>query len=204
MKDLEKVKENLEKRGYSVSVFPTAAECARYLDRCIDKTSVGIGGSVTVEQLGVFPMLKAHNAVYWHNDPEQVDKFGMQGVQKMAADTDVYISSVNAMSECGRIINIDFRGNRLASTIFGHRKVYLIAGENKIAPDFERAMYRARNVAAPKNAKRLGRKTPCAVNGDRCYDCNSPDRICRGFLTLEMAVAGVETEVLLVREELGF
>ena len=79
---------------------------------------------------------------------------------------------------------VDGNGNRVASTLFGHETVYLVVGSNKLAPDYESALWRARNIAAPKNAQRLNRKTPCAVKGDRCYDCSSPDRICRALVVL--------------------
>ena len=202
--DTEKIKKNLLDRGYAVTCFATAGECAEYLNRSIDGTTVGIGGSVTVAQMNLLPMLEQHNTVYWHNDPKQVSEFGAMAVRKNAIHTDIYISSVNAMSEDGAIINIDYTGNRISTTAFGHSKVYLIVGKNKIEPDFEKALWRARNIAAPKNAQRVKSKTPCAVKGDRCYDCNSPERICRGFLVLERAMAGMETEIVLVEEELGY
>ena len=82
--------------------------------------------------------------------------------------------------------------------------MYLIIGRNKLASTYEEAIWRARNIAAPKNAQRLQVKTPCAVRGDRCYDCKSPERLCRGLVTLWAPMAGMQTEVLLVEEELGF
>lgn len=92
----------------------------------------------------------------------------------------------------------------MAAIFYGHEKVYLVAGENKIAKDYDSALYRARNIAAPLNAKRLGMNTPCAKMGDRCYNCKSPERICRGLSVLwEKPIAG-EIEVVLIHEELGF
>ncbi len=85
----------------------------------------------------------------------------------------MYITSVNGMAETGELINIDGNGNRVASSLYGHKKVWFIVGRNKLAPTYEEALWRTRNIAAPKNAQRLGRKTPCAVHGDRCYDCKS-------------------------------
>ena len=92
---------------------------------------------------------------------------------------------------------------RAPATLFGHEKVYFVIGRNKLAPTYDEALWRARNIAAPKNAQRLGKKTPCAVKGDRCYDCKSPDRICRGLVTLWGPMTGMEAEVLLVDEDLG-
>lgn len=192
----ETVKKNLEARGFSVSTFSTAAEAAAYLDSAIDGTTVGIGGSMTVQQMGLHEKLAAHNEVHWHwtDGPEARAK---------AAHADVYITSANGLTENGEIINIDGAGNRVASTLYGHKRVYFIIGRNKLAPTYDEALWRARNIAAPKNAQRLGKKTPCAVKGDRCYDCKSPDRICRGLVVLWGPSMGVETEIVLVDEDLG-
>ncbi len=192
----ETVKKNLEARGFSVSTFSTAAEAAAYLDSAIDGTTVGIGGSMTVQQMGLHEKLAAHNEVHWHwtDGPEARAK---------AAHADVYITSANGLTENGEVINIDGAGNRVASTLFGHEKVYFVIGRNKLAPTYDEALWRARNIASPKNAQRLGKKTPCAVKGDRCYDCKSPDRICRGLVVLWGPSMGVETEIVLVDEDLG-
>lgn len=194
----ETVKKNLEARGFSVSTFSTAAEAAAYLDSAIDGTTVGIGGSMTVQQMGLHEKLAAHNEVHWHwtDGPEARAK---------AAHADVYITSANGLTENGEVINIDGAGNRVASTLYGHKRVYFIIGRNKLAPTYDEALWRARNIAAPKNAQRLGKKTPCAVKGDRCYDCKSPERICNGLTVLWRKMGGVkECEVVLIQEELGY
>lgn len=194
---METVKQNLEARGYSVRVFATGAEAAEYLNSVIDGTSVGFGGSMTLKNLGLYESLGTHNEVYWH-----WVKGGEERVRAM--QTDVYLTSANGLAETGEIINIDGIGNRVASTLFGHKKVYFVIGKNKLAPTYDEALWRARNISAPKNAYRLQTKTPCAVKGDRCYDCKSPDRICQGLVVLWGAMTGMETEVLLVDEELGY
>ena len=193
----ETVKKNLEARGFSVRTFATAAEAAAYLNEAIDGKTVGFGGSVTRQDMGLYELLGSHNEVHWHwvNGQEE---------RKTAMGTQVYLSSANGLAETGEIINIDGGGNRVASTLYGHEKVYLVIGRNKLAPTYDEALWRARNIASPKNAQRLGRKTPCAVKGDRCYDCKSPDRICRGLVVLWEAMMGVEMEVVLVDEELGY
>ena len=196
MADFTKVEQALRQRGYTVHVFETGAEAADYLNGAIDGVSVGIGGSVTVQQLGLYDRLAQHNQVYWHwqGGPEQRDK---------AAGADVYLTSANGLAETGEILNIDGAGNRVASTLYGHKKVYFVIGANKLAPTRDEALWRARNIAAPRNAQRLGKKTPCAVKGDKCYDCKSPDRICRGLVELWGPMMGMETEVILVGEDLG-
>lgn len=125
-------------------------------------------------------------------------------VRSLAATAEIYISSVNALAQTGEIINIDGACNRIASICYGHKKVYLIVGKNKIAPDYNTALYRARNVAAPKNARRLGKKTPCAVNADKCYNCKSPDRICRALSVLWTKPSLCDYEIVLINEDLGF
>ncbi len=192
----ETVKNELEGRGFSVKTFATGGEAAAYLDGVIDGRTVGIGGSVTVQELGLYDKLASHNEVHWHwaGGPAERDA---------AMQTQVYITSANGLAETGEIINIDGTGNRVAATLYGHEKVYFVIGRNKLAPTYDAALWRARNIAGPKNAQRLNRKTPCAVKGDKCYDCKSPDRICRGLVVLWRPMMGAETEIILVDEDLG-
>ena len=192
----ETVKDELEGRGFSVKTFATGGEAAAYLDGVIDGRTVGIGGSVTVQELGLYDKLASHNEVHWHwaGGPAERDA---------AMQTQVYITSANGLAETGEIINIDGTGNRVAATLYGHEKVYFVIGRNKLAPTYDTALWRARNIAGPKNAQRLNRKTPCAVKGDKCYDCKSPDRICRGLVVLWRPMMGAETEIILVDEDLG-
>ena len=200
MTDFSRVKQNLEARGFRVSVFATAAEAADYLDSAIDNTSVGFGGSVTLEQMGLYERLERHDRVNWHWRPT-VDG---ADARQAAMTAEHYITSVNGLAETGELINIDGTGNRVASTLYGHKKVWFIVGRNKLAPTYEEALWRARNIAAPKNAQRLKRKTPCAVKADHCYDCKSPERICRGLVVLWEAIGSMEMEVVLVDEALGY
>ena len=189
MPGFEKVRKNLEAHGFDVTCFDTAAEAADYLDRRLDGKTVGHGGSITLKELGLLERLQSHAVVrsHWLGD-----SFAD------AAAAPVYLTSVNALAETGELINIDGTGNRVASTIFGHEEVYFIVGINKLAPDYDAALWRARNVASPKNARRLGKKTPCAVRGDKCYDCKSPERICRALAVLWERPTGIgRAEVVL-------
>ena len=128
----------------------------------------------------------------------------MQDTHRKAATAQIYLSSANAIAATGEIINIDGTGNRVASTLYGHEKTYIIAGINKIAENYDAALWRARNIASPKNAQRLSKKTPCALKGDKCYDCNSPERICRGLVVLWEPMSSMEMEIVLIGEELGY
>ena len=197
MTDFKKVQANLEARGYTVRTFATAAEAADYLDGAIDGKTVGFGGSATLDALGIYDRLESHNTVIWHWKQEA------DAARKAAMQTQVYLTSANALAETGEIVNIDGTGNRVSATLFGHEKVIFVIGRNKLAATYEMAVDRARNVAAPQRARQLGKKTPCAVKLDRCYDCKSPERIFRGMVTLWGPMLGMEGEVLLVDEDLG-
>ena len=196
------VTENLKNLGYQVSIFDTREQAADYLCGQIQNTTVGFGGSMTLREMGLYDRLAETNTVHWHWQP-QGDTTVPQ-TRMLARDTQVYLSSVNGLAETGEIINIDGSGNRVAETIFGHKKVYFVVGKNKLAEDYDKALWRARNIAAPKNAFRLKTKTPCAEMGDQCYDCKSPARICRALSVLWCAPTGSQYEVVLVKEDLGY
>ena len=193
---------HLKQRGFAVCCFETAAEAAAYLNTAIDGKTVGFGGSVTLQELGLYESLAAHNTCFWHwRVPEGVSPKEMRDKGNAAA---VYLSSVNGLAESGEIINIDGTCNRVAATMYGHEKVYLVAGKNKIAKTYDEALWRARNIAAPKNAQRLGVNTPCAAKGDRCYDCKSEARICRALTVLWEKPMGLNVELILINENLGY
>lgn len=196
--DIEKTLANLRDRGFKASYFDTAEEARDYIAASITGATVGIGGSVTVTEMGICEKLEENNKVFWHHTTPGPETF------EKAAAADVYISSVNAIAETGELVNIDGRGNRVSATLHGHKKLLFVSGTNKITPDLESAVFRARNVAAPKNAARLKRETPCAAKADKCYDCRSPQRICNG-LVIMMApmLCFEETEVILIGQELG-
>ena len=194
--NVEKAMKQLQQRGFQVSHFPDRAQAAEHVCSQITGCTVGIGGSKTVEALGLFDRLTENNTVYWHwKEPGRA-------TQEKALLTDVYICSANAISDEGEIFNIDGTGNRLAATVFGHKKVFIVAGTNMLAPDFDSALYRARNVAAVQNCARFGKKTPCQVDG-KCHDCRSQERICRALTVLWAPMNGMETEVVLIDEDLG-
>lgn len=196
MYDFSTVKANLEARGFAVSCFATAEDACDYLTGKLAGKTVGHGGSVTLQEMGLLDKLSACATVVSHWNGHSFAE---------AAGAPVYLTSVNGLAETGEIINIDGTGNRVASTIFGHEEVYFVVGRNKLAPDYDKALWRARNIASPKNAQRLGKKAPCAAKGDKCYDCKSPERICRALAVLWEAPRGIgRSEVVLIDQELGF
>lgn len=196
--DIEKTVENLKKRHFEVSRFETREEAAEYLASQIHDTTVGIGGCTTAKQMGLYEKLTAAgNDVAWHWVTPGDETL------KKELDAKVFISSANAIAETGEIINIDGKGNRLAALAFGKKRVYIVAGVNKLCDDFDSALYRARNVAATQNATRFDVKTPCKIDG-KCHDCRSPQRICNALLVLWGPLMEMESvEVVLINEELG-
>ena len=155
MTDFTKVQQALERRGYTVRTFAAAAEAAAYLDGAIDGKTVGFGGSATLDALGVYDKLAAHNTVIWHWKQEA------NAARKAAMQTQVYLSSANGLAESGEIVNIDGTGNRVSATLFGHEKVYFVIGRNKLAhlrgggvPGPERGCTPARPAAGEEDALR--------------------------------------------------
>lgn len=196
--DIEKTIKNLKARHFEVSHFENKEAAVEYLVRDIGGKSVGIGGSKTADQMGLYDALRESGSeVFWH--------WRVPGAETLASENaaDVFISGANAIAETGEIVNIDGRGNRLAGMVFGNKTVYIIAGTNKICASFEDAVYRARNTAATENVKRFDVKTPCKRDG-KCHDCRSLDRVCNAMLVLWGPMMDmVKLEVVLIDEELG-
>lgn len=199
MADLEKTGKNLEGRGFRVHRFASGVEAAEFLVQTLHGTSIGIGGSVTIDTLGVYDRLCGSNEVFWHwknHAPE---------TRERAGKAETYLCSANGVSENGEIVNIDGFGNRVAGTIYGPERVFLVVGRNKIAPDLTGAIDRARNIAAPLNARRLNRHTPCAVGEPRCHDCRSPEKVCGVMTVFFMPPTSIkEFHVILVDETIGY
>lgn len=139
--DFTNVTKALTARGFKVSSFETAKEAAEYLNSQIDGATVGFGGSITLEELGLYALLSGHNTVFshWHL-PEGGD---VATLRAQAATSEHYLLSANGIAETGEIINIDGAGNRVASAIYGHKKVWIVVGKNKLAPTYDEALWRA-------------------------------------------------------------
>jgi len=186
--NIEKTITTLKKNNYEVSFFKTAEDAAQYLDSSFNDKYIGFGDSDTMLEMNLFDRLASHNKVV---DPKHL----MPG--KTFSDT-----AIECLS--GEFVNIDGTGNRIAGSLFGHKKVYFVVSTNKITQSLEDAIWRARNIAAPRNAMRLGLRTPCAIKGDHCYNCSSPDRICNGLVIYYKKMHNMDMEVVLIDEELGF
>lgn len=200
--DINNVAKTLRKNRYEVSVFENKEMATEYLTSLFNNEIIGFGDSETMVQMELKKKLSVNNTVFDSKDGTNNDEF--LAIAKRCLTTDIFMTSVNGLTEDGVIINIDGTGNRVAGSLFGHKKVFYIVGKNKIAPDIESAIWRARNIAAPKNAKRLGLRTPCAIRCDKCYNCSSPDRICNALLIEFKKMDDIDMEVVLIDEDLGF
>ena len=206
--NLERTIKSLEQKFYTVRCFDSHEEATAYLDSQIDGKTVGFGDSRTIIDMKLYDKLSKHNTVY---DPNQsTDNDGFLAIARKCLTTEIYLTSVNAMAETGEMVNIDGTGNRVAGSLFGHEKVYFIVGTNKIESTLEEALFRARNVAAPKNSLKYDLPTPCVANYKKtgklkCFDCHRPERICNGIITYMRKMNDIEdVEVILINEEMGF
>ena len=198
----DKFVKKLEQKGYKVKTFRQKEKAAQYLQEQFHNDTIGFGDSQTLLHMGLYALLSKNNIVYDPNQFDDNDNF--LKTAKKALTAKYFLTSVNAITEDGIIINMDGTGNRVAGSLFGHEKVFFIFGTNKIVSNIEEGVWRTRNIAAPQNAKRIGCNTPCALKGDRCYDCNSPYRICSGLLIQYKKMNDSDAEIIIIDEELGF
>ena len=161
--------------------------------------SVTMGGCTSSDEIGLTDAIR--NGEYNFIDRSKYED--KRAAMLDGYNADVFISSVNAMSDDGILINIDGNANRVSAIAQGPKKVVFIVGMNKVCPDMDTDMKRARNVAAPINAQRFGLSTPCSTTG-KCFDCKSPDTICCQFLITRFSRHKDRIHVILVNEDLGF
>ncbi|MGN1381568.1 MAG: lactate utilization protein [Eubacterium sp.] len=177
--DKDRLVKALKRNRYDeVLWFDTKENAAHYLDEKIQGKIVGFGDSATMETMKLNQILSENNTVIDPKPTRNNDEF-LQAA-RICLTTEVFLTSVNAMNMDGIMVNIDGTGNRVAGSLFGHDAVYFIVGTNKVAETLDDAIWRARNIAAPKNTSRYGCKTPCVKTG-KCYDCASPDRLCNAM-----------------------
>lgn len=165
-------------------------------------STVARGGSMSINEIGLTDALESgdYNFV---NREKITDRAEKRKAELDTYDSDIYLCSANAITEDGILVNIDGNANRVSALAYGPHKVILIVGMNKVAPDVDAAMKRARNEAAPINTQRFGLTTPCCKTGT-CMDCKSPDTICCQFLITRYSRHTDRIHVILVNESLGF
>jgi len=196
--------EKLEAHEFRAIYVKTKEEVVQeILKHIAPKQRIGVGGSVTIRELRILKKLEARGAIVYDHWKQGLTKEQTLEIRKKQMTSDIYLSSVNAVTMNGELVNIDGAGNRVNSMVFGPGEVILIAGHNKIVGDVQEAIKRVKNVSAPLNAKRLNLDLPC-VRAGRCVDCNSPDRICRVIVIHERKPILTEMLIILVGEELGY
>jgi hypothetical protein len=183
-------------------VSDSKAALEEVMKRIPDGATVGVGGSITLAQIGLFDALKNRKIqLVWPFQQARTDEERLELVRR-SFSSDVFLSSTNALTEDGKLFNVDASGNRVGAMFIGPKKTIIVCGVNKMVKDLEAAEKRVREWAAPQNAKRLNRKTPCVETGI-CGNCSSPDRICNIYVTLAKKPARTEVVVILVGENLG-
>jgi len=199
---IENTLKALKKNGFKARYFEDSKSAAKTLLEEISVTDkVGIGGSMTIKELGLpDALLQRGNTVYFHwleTTPE-----GMDNARRNASTADVYLTSTNALTEKGQLVNIDGTGNRVSAMVFGPKKVYVVCGINKLVDDIDGAIKRIKDNAY-KNARRLNLKTPCAIT-EKCNDCDSPQRMCNVTTIIEKKPNKIDIEVMIIGESLGY
>jgi len=166
--------------------------------------TVSWGGSMTVIASGVYEALKNRTdlTVIDTYDQKIPPEEGLKR-RRQALAADLFVMGTNAVTETGMLVNLDMQGNRVGALAFGPKNVIVLLGRNKIVDDIEAAMFRIKNYAAPINATRLNKKTPCVKTG-YCDDCKSPDRICNTWTITEKSFPKGRIKVVLINEDLGF
>ncbi len=196
----ERVVKGLASRNMTGYYAADKAEALRIaLSLIPEGASVTMGGAASAHEIGLVQALKDGNYNFIDRDAYDDKRAAMLA----AYDADVFLSSANAMTEDGILVNIDGNANRVSAIAQGPRKDVFIVGMNKVTPDLDAAMKRARNVAAPINAVRIGTDTPCTRTGT-CMDCKSPDTICCQFLITRFSRHTGRIHVVLCGEDLGF
>ena len=198
---LTAVSEKLMENGFEVLLVLNAEEARKAtLDMIPAGVDVGLGGSVTIRALKLDAALRERgHAVHDHWLPGRSPEEQRLLLRKQISSP-VFLTSVNAVTLNGKLVNIDNTGNRVAAMVFGPEHVIAVVGRNKIVTDVHEAVFRIKNHVAPFNTKRRNDKTPCAADG-KCHDCDSPARLCRVTSILEKKTRGVGRFTVILSEE---
>lgn len=205
---LNDLKSELEANNFEVFLAENRQAASQIvLEDIIPKLNiktVSWGGSMTVVATGVYDALKKRTdlTVIDTYDRTVAPEEGFNR-RRQALTADLFVMGSNAVTETGMLVNLDMFGNRVGALTFGPKNVIVLVGRNKMVDDIEEAMFRIKNYAAPVNAARLDKKTPCVKTG-YCDDCNSPDRICNTWTITEKSYPKGRIKVILINEDLGF
>jgi hypothetical protein len=194
----------LKKHGMGAFYCPTALETAEEILRRIPReATVGLGGSITIREMGLPEALMARGQNV-HDHWREESPAARHAIGRLQQQSDCFLTSTNAVTMNGELVNVDASGNRVASMIFGPSHVIVVAGVNKVVPDIAAGLARVKTIAAPRNCQRRMDRTPCAQDLV-CRDCDSPHRLCRVTTIIERKPYGLEQlDVFIVGEELGY
>ena len=174
----------------------------------IGAKSVSYGGSMTLIVTGLYEAIKDHPKLEYIEPFEDEENLSPERREermermKQSLFVDIYLTGTNAITETGKLVNLDMFGNRIAAITFGPKNVVILAGRNKIVPDLEAAMFRIKNFVAPVNAMHEGQKTPCTKTS-YCGECKSPDRICNTWTITEKSFPKRRVKIVLINEDVG-
>ncbi|MDD4802777.1 MAG: lactate utilization protein [Syntrophomonas sp.] len=199
-----KAVESLRKNGFEAVYCENRQEAYDYVIRAAnDANTIGFGGSATIDTLQLRPELREMDKVLLQHNAPGLSADEKLIIRRRELTCDLFLTSSNAVTVGGQLVNIDGTGNRVGAMSFGPQKVIVVAGRNKITDNIEAALQRIKEYAAPANARRLNKKTPCAVTGF-CSDCDSPESICRIKVILERKPSLSDITVLIVNEDMGY
>lgn len=203
---LADLKDALETNNFEVHIAENVGAAKKTVKEILSATgakSMSWGGSMTYVQTGIYQELKDYPGI------EILDTYEkglapelMMERRRRALLVDLFITGTNAVTETGKLVNLDMTGNRVAAINFGPRNVIILVGRNKVVPDLEDAMLRIKNYAAPANAMRLDKKTPCAKTSI-CEECRGIDRICNIWTITEKSFPKGRIKIVLINEDLG-
>jgi len=194
----------LKTNGYEANYVDNSKEALNKILSFIPKdATIGIGGSVTVREIGLVEALQKQGNIIFADWGESLSREEKIARRRAGLTSDVYLTSSNAITMNGQLVNIDGTGNRVAAMIFGPKKTIIVAGANKIVDTLEEAFARIRNIAGPLNGERLNLNTPCALTG-KCTDCQTPQRMCKVSVVMERKPNLSDITILLVGENLGY
>jgi len=198
-----KVVKNLNRNQFNASFFNTSAEAADYIcNQITPGMRVAFGGSMTVRAMGIRERAVSRGAILIDHGAAGLSEEERLEVMRQELTSDLFISSTNAVTVDGTLINVDGYGNRVAAMIFGPKKVIIVAGINKVVSNEKAAFKRLEQIAGPMNMKRLNRDTPCTHDAV-CHNCQSVARGCRAYTILRKRPAFTPTDVLIIGEVLG-
>lgn len=201
---INRVIENLEKNNMEGYYARDGKEVLDIVKTLMNKgESVSVGGSMTLFETGIIDYLRNGDFRFLDRYEPDLTREEIIDIFKRSFLTDTYFVSSNAITEKGELYNVDGNGNRVAAMLYGPEKVIVIVGKNKIVKDVDEAIQRNREYAAPANAKRLDKKTPCARVG-HCMDCKSEDRICNEYTLIRRQGTKGRIKVIIVGKELGY